>query len=116
MRARSDRFAISLCHHARRLGDVPEVMRDPRREQLAQRHASELRMLTFEGELSFRQRPAAQHRDVIGAKPGEFIEQRAEALAGTLAFLREPVVAFEAHARPLREDDPRAGIQSVRSP
>lgn len=36
--------AILLRHHSRGLRDVAEIVHDPRREQLAQRHSAECRM------------------------------------------------------------------------
>ena len=54
---RAYRLAILLRHHARRLRNVPEVVRDPRRQQLAKRDRSELRMLAFERELRLGESP-----------------------------------------------------------
>ena len=53
----ADRFAVLLCHDARNLGDVPEIVRNPGREQLTQADLSEFGMLTREIELRIAQPP-----------------------------------------------------------
>src|SRR4051812_7596536 len=105
---RSHGLAIALGHHARRLGDVAEVVRDPGGEQLAQSDGTQRGMLPLEGELAVAKVPTAERREVLGAQPGEFVEQLRETLALALPDLREAVIGHEAAIVALGEDDPRA--------
>ena len=67
--------AVLLSHHARGLYDVPEVVGHPRGEQLTERDAPELRMLSLETELRIGQAPSAERRQVVAAQARELVEE-----------------------------------------
>src|SRR4051812_40163603 len=98
-------LAILLRHHARRLSDGPQVVRDPRRQQLTERHGSELGMFSFERELRLGQSPSRERRQTVRSSSGEFVEQLLQRLALTLPELREPIERLEAAIRALCEND-----------
>ena len=84
---------------------MPQVVRDPRSQELAQRNRPELRMLALERELSLRQIPAAQSCKILLAQSCEFVEEIGHALPRAFTNLGEPVVRFEAAIGTLSEDD-----------
>ena len=53
----------------------PKIVGDPGREQLTQADLSEFGMLTREIELRIAQPPGRERGEIVGAQPGEFIEE-----------------------------------------
>src|SRR5687768_4051047 len=105
---RTDRVPILLRHHPRDLREVAEVVRDPCREQLPERHRAECGMLPLERELPFAERPRVEQGDVVRAEARELVEQLDQRLARALTHVGEPVERLEAPVRALREDELRA--------
>src|SRR5438445_3302640 len=78
---RPDRIAVLFRHHASDLRHMPEVVRDPRGQQLPQRYRAEFRVLALERELGVAQPPRGERGQVLRAQGGKFVEQ----LAGRLS-------------------------------
>ena len=87
---------------------MPQVVRDPRGQQLPQRDRAELGVLALERELDLGQPPPGERGQVVRAQPSKLVEQLGERLSLTLAELGEAVVGREAPVRALREDELRA--------
>ena len=66
-RPRPDLIAVLLGHDARDLGNVAEVVNDPARQQLAQRHRAEARMLARQVELLVGDVLRAQQCEILTA-------------------------------------------------
>src|SRR6266480_1758080 len=72
---RSHGRRVLLRHHARDLGDVTEVVNDPRCEQLGERHLTQLGMPAPQRELLRCQPPAPQRRDTVCPQLAKLIQQ-----------------------------------------
>src|ERR1041385_6048739 len=106
---RPHRDGVLLRHHPCDLADVPQVVHDPGREQLRQRHAAQLGVRAAQRQLLRRQVPAAQRLEPLSPQLGEAVEQPLERPSGKPAALREPVERLERLRLSLTQDDLRAG-------
>src|SRR5690349_20941089 len=88
---RADRGGVLPAHHAQNLRDVTEVVRDPRRQQLAERDAAEFGMPTAKAQPLRRDLQLGERRKARFAQAGEFINQLIERFALRLFKLCEAV-------------------------
>src|SRR5213593_3458630 len=100
--------SVLFRHHARDLGEVPQVVRHPGRQQLTQRDRAQRGVLARQVELRF-EMPGLQQFDVRGAKPLELTQQRFEGAAGVAGPMAKAIVWFEANARAAGQDHSRPG-------
>src|SRR3712207_2587564 len=106
---RTDGIAVLARHRARDLDDVPEVVGNPGREVLLERHAAELGVDAGELELRGGQRPPAQCAEALAAQTSKRLDEVVDRVVAThRALMRRPIERREFEARPLRNDDPRA--------
>src|SRR6185503_17207311 len=106
---RTDRVTILFRHYPGNLRNVAEVMSNPCREELSQRHGAELRMHALQRELRVGESPTGKLRQIFGTQAREFVEQLWKRLPFALPKLREAVVRREPRVDALRQDDLRAG-------
>lgn len=83
-------------------------MSDPRCEELAKRHCSELGMLAGERKLVVGERPAAQRLEVRRSEQLESIEQLGDGLVPVELEMPEAIEWHEPATLTLRENDSRA--------
>src|SRR6185503_19636881 len=72
---RTDRVTILFRHYPGNLRNVAEVMSNPCREELSQRHGAELRMHALQRELRVGESPTGKLRQIFGTQAREFVEQ-----------------------------------------
>lgn len=100
--------AVLLGHDAGDLGDVPEIVHHPAREQLAQRDPAEARVVPGKVELAGAETPRAKQLEVGGAQPGELGQQRLQRAARVAAPVPEAIVGLEARIILAREGPSRS--------
>src|SRR5437870_4175339 len=104
----SDRFPVLLRHDPGHLGDVPQVMNHPRRQQLPQSDPAEVWVRARQIEIRVLELPGTQCFEICRPQPREFIEERFEGAVPIALPMTEAVVGFEARFRTARENDPSA--------
>src|SRR5204863_8776545 len=96
---------------------MAEVMRDPSRQQLPQRHWTEARMFAGQVELRIAEVPGLQDAQVGSTQGGEFLEQRFQGARRISLAVTKPVVGLEEPVRALGQDDTRprhpTGLRAV---
>jgi hypothetical protein len=87
----TDRVAILLCHHACDLREVPEIVRDPGRQEFLQRNRAERGMFSGELELGEGEVQSAQLAEILLSQATELREQVTERATLVAADMAEAV-------------------------
>ena len=101
----TDLIPVLLRHHARDLGEVSQVVYDPTRQQLPQRHTPQARVLPREVELPCGKPPGTEEIQIRSPQPSELGQERRQGPAGVARPVAETVVWLEAEIGSLRKDD-----------
>ena len=96
---------VLLGHHPGDLGEVPQVVHDPGRQELAQRDTTQARVFPREIELSRGQLPGPEQIEVRGTQLSEFGEQGCEGAAYVARPVAESIVRLEAKVGSFRKHD-----------
>jgi putative YphP/YqiW family bacilliredoxin len=91
--------------HARNLGDVIEVVRNPGREQLAKRHRTQLRMPPAAIEIGTGEVERLKRVEIRLTQRGELVEEIGQRWSGGRRKLREPVERVEGARVAILQDD-----------
>src|SRR4029077_7307238 len=85
--------------------NMSEVVHYPGCQELSQRDRAEPRVLAREVELHVRQVPGFERAEILGAEPGELVEEGVEGALRIPRAVTESVVRLEAPGGALREND-----------
>lgn len=88
-------IAVLFRHHEGDLGEVPEVVGHPRRQQLLEGDGAELRMLTCEPQLVPGQLQLFEVPDTPGPQLRETVQELVERPSPVHALVPEPVEGLE---------------------
>ena len=96
--------AYLVREHARDLDDVIAVVRNPRGQQLSQRHRSERRMLACAIEVTIGHAQLLELCQAVPAQQGELVEQTRHRAPARSVELRKSIEWFEATRIALAQD------------